>query len=60
MLSLQLKITKRRAPRNKAGKPNPRKNNAPKATKEEKTAGTENIIMENKGKLSFLFLNKEG
>ena len=32
----------RRAPRNKAGKPNPRKNNAPKATKEEKTAGTEN------------------
>ena len=32
----------RRAPRNKAGKPNPRKNNAPKVTKEEKTAGTEN------------------
>ena len=31
----------RRAPRNKGGRPNPRRNGAPKATKEEKTAGTE-------------------
>ena len=31
----------RRAPRNKGGRPNPKRNGAPKATKEEKTAGTE-------------------
>ena len=40
MQSLQLKIIKRRAPRNKGGRPNPRRNNAPRPNKDN-TAGTE-------------------